>query len=148
MSYRSSLANPSTSSGNVGQIISATQSETVSLVTGVVSNIASITLPSGVWSISQCYHLQIANTTVLTSGFVYLYDTASLSNSVQSTVAYEPLTASGTFTSQRFSETTLVLTAETVLTLGIGLNFSEAAITALVPYGFGPLYTLKATKLA
>jgi len=152
MSYRSSLSIPDTSSGNVGATFSAVVG-TLVLATGVSTVLTSIVVPAGTYSVNMCVNLFIANTTNVTSGFIFL-GSAPAGSAAPATSIYSidiiegGIVATANISRQLSPSFTVTLTQPTILYLEVGVNFSVAGISSVVPTNVTVPYSIKAIKLA
>ena len=101
MSNRSSLSFPSQTSGSIGSSVSAVQStSSISLITGVITEIAKVEVPAGVYSVSFCVNIEVLDATTPTSIFVYVGTSSSNVGTFTEIVSAQDSYLFGTSTAQ------------------------------------------------
>jgi len=155
MSYRSSLSIPETSSGAVGTVYSAVVSTVaVAIGTGVVSPIASIVVPAGVYSVDCLVNITIDNATTVSSAYTYILSAPAGSGAFTTYVTSVDIATAVAFTTTALEirqigiSKTITLTAPTILYGAVGFNFTGGGISSDQPINTTVPYTIQAIKLA
>ena len=153
MSNRSSLSFPSQTSGSIGSAVSALQAtSSQSISTAVITELASVEVPAGVYSVSFCANIQVLDATTIDDLFVYV-GTSSAGESEYTTLvssqnSYPEETTTSTITKQVYYNTTIVLTESSVIYALVGGQFSGAGVNCITPENISPVANIQAIKLA
>jgi len=151
MSYRSALNNPTTSSGNVGQIVEVIISASpVTIPSGAGGAITTITLPPGTWHIDLALYIEITGTS--SNGNLILELAGNLSPFLvfTKTAFPEKTTSTTSVELQIFDSLMLTVTTTTIYSYQIVNSTYTGGTMTYSNAGFGPtlLPTIRATKLA